>query len=55
VGGTALALRAPDDAGAGSAPGEGGASDPGEVAAHVFRLLERRLRIDRERAGVGRA
>jgi hypothetical protein len=35
--------------------GETGAGDPAEVADQVYRLLQRRLRVERERAALGRA
>ena len=53
-GGGLLPLRAAEDHAVPVTAAEGTTADPVEVAAHVFRMLERRLQIDRERAGAGR-
>jgi hypothetical protein len=52
----ALALRAPEARPAEpAAPAEASAADPAELAGQVLRLIERRLRVDRERLGIGAA
>jgi hypothetical protein len=53
-----LTFRAPEDRPLETAPpaaGPSAAADPAELARDVYRLLERRLRVERERSGLGRA
>jgi len=48
-------MRAPEGAGADAVAGaEASGVDTDELAARLYRMLERRLRIDKERLGIGR-
>jgi hypothetical protein len=50
----AIPLRAAEERSVEAATGEGPPTDPAELAKEVYRLFERRLRVERERLGVGR-
>jgi Domain of unknown function (DUF4157) len=50
----AIPLRAAEERSVEPATAQGPATDPAELAKEVYKLFERRLRVERERVGMGR-